>query len=78
MKSTRDSFGLAVILVLMAYLVDRSLGCTPREAKEAAAETTYLGQQQECVDKFNTKVAIDECRDAVKARWASKDAGVDQ
>lgn len=78
MKSTRDTLGLAAILVLTAFLVDRSLGCTTREAKEATAEATYLGQQLECVDKYKTKQAIDACREVVKERWSVKDAGGDQ
>ncbi len=78
MKRTRDSAGLIAILILLAFLVERSLGCASRAAKEAAAETTYIGQQMDCVEKFGVKQDIEDCRNAVKARWSVKDAGGDR
>lgn len=47
--------------------------------KSAEAEASYLGQQLACVDKFDTRAAIDECRRLVRLQWGiaetSKDGG---
>ncbi len=79
MKSVKDTACLIAFLLLLTFMVSKAIGCVPREAKEAAAEGTYLGQQIDCVDKWKpNQPAIDECRDAVKARWGVKDAGGDR
>ena len=48
--------------------------------KKAEAEASYLGQQLACVDKFDTRAAIDECRRLVRLQWGivqtdAKDGG---
>lgn len=62
-------------------LVVTLLGCSAPQ-KQVEAEAAYLGQQLDCVDKYATRPAIDECRKAVRARWGIaetvKDAGGDQ
>lgn len=65
------AFG-GLMAVLVCYLF---LGCASA-VKPVEAEATYLGQQVQCVDKYDTKQEIDWCRDAVKRRWAvAKDGG---
>lgn len=41
------------------------------------AEAGYLAQSLECVDKYDKREAIDECRREVRARWGVRDAGSD-
>ncbi len=77
MKSLKETGGLILFLLVFAFIVSRLLGCLPVEAKRAAAEATYLGQQLECVDNLETKADIDGCRNSVKRRWA-RDAGGDR
>lgn len=43
----------------------------------SAAEADYLAEQAACIDKAATRADADQCRNAVKARWAVKDAGAE-
>jgi len=74
MNRIRDTLFVIGVLLGMSIAVEKLCGCLSREAKEAAAEGTYLSQQLQCVDNLETKADIDGCRASVKARWA-KDAG---
>lgn len=48
------------------------VGCdavTNHEARSAAAEASYTAEMLACVDKFDTRAAINECRADVRKRW---------
>lgn len=50
--------------------------CTPpATSKEAAAEATYGGQLQACVDKAKTKPEVAPCWSEVNKRWGIVDGG---
>ena len=78
-----------MIVALLGVLVAVGLlgGCSPAEMHAEEARAAYLAMQLECVDRYNTREAIDECRNQVRARWlranqitevTTKDAGGDR
>lgn len=71
MSSIKETIAAAVLLVLAYVAIAHCVGgcVSPKEAKEAAAEATYLGQQLECVDNLHTRADIDGCRASVRKRW---------
>lgn len=76
---------LALALVFAALVVIALEGCVSTEAKQAAADTDYAAEQLACVDKFQTRVEIDSCREGVRIRWGVSqtvakrlDAGADR
>lgn len=58
------SFALFLVVLVTAVAI---VACA--SGKSAVAEATYLGQQLECVDRHETREAIDRCRAEVRARW---------
>jgi hypothetical protein len=84
MRSTGEAALFAVVAVLCAFAVDYCTGCTPREVKEAEAESAYLAEQLRCVDVAYTRQEADICRQQVQAKWGIaqtvrvRDAGVDR
>lgn len=70
--STRE-WGQTLIFAQLAALVAGAVAyvdCAPSQAvKEAAAESVYLTEHLRCVDKFETREAIDACRSDVRRRW---------
>lgn len=44
-------------------------GCSATQVKEQEARASYMAMQLDCVDRYSTRAAIDECRDQVRARW---------
>lgn len=65
--------GLALILAGLVHCV----GCISKEAKEAIADGAYAEEQLRCVDKNETREAIDACRRAVRIRWNIAETGRD-
>lgn len=73
--------GLLVLAMALAVLVCTSslVGCT--DPRHPLAEAGFLAQHLKCVDEFNTREAIDQCRREVNHQWGieetiAKDAGV--
>lgn len=54
----------SIIFAVLMYCA----GCS-REAKEAMADSSYAAEQLRCVDKYDTREQIDECRKLVRERW---------
>lgn len=71
---------VAVGMLLGALIVaalSHCAGCLSREAKEAIADGAYAEEQLRCVDKNDTREAIDACRRAVRIKWGITDTGRD-
>lgn len=55
-------------------------GCAllpPKETREHSAEAMYTADHMACVDTFQTRKEIDECREGVRLRWGRyRDGGV--
>lgn len=64
-------FGGAVVVLAVTYCLP---GCTA--LKQEAAETTYSGQQLECVSGAHSLMESKKCRAEVDARWG-RDGGAD-
>lgn len=75
---TKAKFGVAAsfaITVALFYCgACSSKPLTPAE-KKAAAEGSYGGQIQQCIDKNPTWESADQCKARVDAEWSKKDAG---
>lgn len=75
--------GAAMIPLLAASIAMGALsgGCSALLGDKAAqAEESYRAQQLKCVDDYNTRAQIDECRRVVREEWgivetAAKDGG---
>ena len=73
-ERTRDTDKPPPVLPLIAIMtVALGAGCFPVD-KTIQADVGYKLQQGACIDRNDTREAIDACRDRVKAAW-SKDAG---
>lgn len=59
------------IRIIVALFI---VACSGVKPTPEVAEATYLTEQLECVNKNETRVAIDACRDQVRVKW-SKDGG---
>ena len=53
-----------------------AIACSPTVEKGVEADLGYKAQQGACIERYQTREAIDACRDQVKARWAT-DAGAE-
>lgn len=72
-KYERDVWDTALtFLVTLTMAGAAFVGCTPIQS---AAEADYTAEQLACVDQSATRDEATACRNAVKARWAAKDAG---
>jgi hypothetical protein len=82
-QATREFMALVLCLFAFVMIFGHCIGCgASREAKEAAAEAAYGAEHLRCVDKYDTREAIDACREDVRRRWGiattSADAGADR
>lgn len=80
-RAAHHVLGLVGLALLVLWLIAHAAGCI--DARPAVAEATYLGQQLRCVDKYNTRDAIEACRARVRRDWGiaetvTKDAGGDR
>ncbi len=73
----KDFVAFVAFVIFMAFVL-HFWGCVPPKASQA--EATYLAQQLACVERYETRVEIDDCRERVWADWGitqtkRKDAG---
>lgn len=59
---------LAAAIMLIGVLIALN-HCSSQQTTPALAESTYLAQQLECVDKSMTRAESEECRRDVRKRW---------
>lgn len=67
----------------LAVIALHLIACEPsQQAREAAAQGAYLAEHVRCVERYDTKEAIDACRDQVRVQWGIvtrvRDAGADR
>jgi hypothetical protein len=60
--------GLALFLPLVIIVACAS-------ARQDAAGLSYESQHLACIDQYETRAAIDACRNDVRRRWGRLDAG---
>ena len=69
----------AILVSAMAILFGHChLGCKPADVPPVVAETSYTTELLACVEKYETRADVDQCRRGVDELFGvTKDAGKD-